>query len=583
MEYSTSRRNPYIIGRPIDEPKLFFGREDVFYFIEDNLIQKSKVILLHGQRRIGKTSVLQQIPRFFEEKEIQEFLFINFDLQDKGSLSLSQVLEDLATEIIEQIVYHLQLIPEDKLTPPTAADLASHLNIFSHEFLSQVFQELGSKNLVFLLDEFDVLERNDTTSAYINLFPYLKVLIEEHERLSIIPVVGRNLEELQKLLDLFKGAPYKEIGLLDQNSAKRLITYPAKNILEYDEDALQAILELSAGHPYFTQVICFAIFGRARELENWQVTRADVNAVVDKAIESAEAGLAWFFDGLSIPERVIVSAVAEAQKIAILNKEQPQEPLTLLQSYGIKTETFEETANQLKENEVLWDDKECKVKVELVRLWLLKRHPLRDEIRELEKLESEQINHLWKVANERQKNGNQQDALADYEVILAINPNHFRTIEALAERYVELGNLKKAVELYTRAYQFNSVRNKEDLLRSLQAYGKDLVERQEFTKAKEQFQRVLEIESDNSLALEKLQEISAAIKLEVLNRKINIDSESSPHFTKNRPIVFPAVLPVIGVVVLIIIAVIGMIIYQWSTPCPKGQQKGEHSQCTNFP
>ncbi|NEO96456.1 MAG: hypothetical protein F6K56_42590, partial [Moorea sp. SIO3G5] len=29
--------NPYIVGRPISEPELFFGRGEEFGFIEDNL------------------------------------------------------------------------------------------------------------------------------------------------------------------------------------------------------------------------------------------------------------------------------------------------------------------------------------------------------------------------------------------------------------------------------------------------------------------------------------------------------------------------------------------------------------------
>ena len=31
--------NPYIVGRPIYEPELFFGRRKLFRFIEDNLIE----------------------------------------------------------------------------------------------------------------------------------------------------------------------------------------------------------------------------------------------------------------------------------------------------------------------------------------------------------------------------------------------------------------------------------------------------------------------------------------------------------------------------------------------------------------
>ena len=53
--------NPYIIGRPITEPDKFFGRENLFKSINDNLDNNQKIILLFGQRRIGKSSVLAQV------------------------------------------------------------------------------------------------------------------------------------------------------------------------------------------------------------------------------------------------------------------------------------------------------------------------------------------------------------------------------------------------------------------------------------------------------------------------------------------------------------------------------------------
>lgn len=53
-----ARRNPYIIGRSIDEPELLFGRESLFRFIKENLSNNQRVILLHGQRRIGKSSCI---------------------------------------------------------------------------------------------------------------------------------------------------------------------------------------------------------------------------------------------------------------------------------------------------------------------------------------------------------------------------------------------------------------------------------------------------------------------------------------------------------------------------------------------
>ena len=55
--------NPYIAGAPVTEASMFFGRQDVFDWIERSLAGKyvDHILVVHGQRRVGKTSVLKQI------------------------------------------------------------------------------------------------------------------------------------------------------------------------------------------------------------------------------------------------------------------------------------------------------------------------------------------------------------------------------------------------------------------------------------------------------------------------------------------------------------------------------------------
>ncbi|NEO96344.1 MAG: ATP-binding protein, partial [Moorea sp. SIO3G5] len=80
--------NPYIIGSLIDKPEKFFGRDSLFRFIEDNLRQRVQLILLHGQRRIGKSSVLVQIPKKVAQ---DQFVFVNFDFEGHINKSLSYI------------------------------------------------------------------------------------------------------------------------------------------------------------------------------------------------------------------------------------------------------------------------------------------------------------------------------------------------------------------------------------------------------------------------------------------------------------------------------------------------------------
>ncbi|NEO66392.1 MAG: ATP-binding protein, partial [Moorea sp. SIO4G2] len=244
--------NPYIIGRPIDDKdlELFWGRRSVFRFIEDKLRNKTKVIIVYGQRRIGKSSLLRHIPKSLE---LENFAFVPFDLESYTHKSLGQVLEELATEIVDSLELDSPDIP---LPDRTALD--TDPSIFHNQFLPQVYQSLGNRNLALLLDEFETLNNPDNTPdnhlIYQHLFPYLKSLVDRQDHLYLILCVEQESKDLPNLLQIFKDAPSQEIGLLDQQTTQELITKPAAGLLTYETAAIQAISHLSAGHPYFTQV-----------------------------------------------------------------------------------------------------------------------------------------------------------------------------------------------------------------------------------------------------------------------------------------------------------------------------------------
>ncbi|PSB18906.1 hypothetical protein C7B76_07765 [filamentous cyanobacterium CCP2] len=519
MTASTAwKGNPYVIGTPIDDTQMFFGRETLLQFIDDNLRQGARVVLLYGQRRIGKSSVLAQIPKFIEQ---DQFYFVSFDLQNQGRRMLGEVLYSLAHAIVEQLEDDNDLLL-NAVSLPSEAELLRDPDQFSYQFLPEIFQQIGNKHLVLLLDEFDVLSNYSSESAIEHFFPYLKSIISIHQKLFIIAAIGRRPEDLQNLISLFKGAPAQEVWLLDEHSARSLITKPSEGLLHFEPEAIQAILDLTSGHPYFTQVVCFSIFGQARSQEQWTVTRADVEQVVDKAIESSRPGLTWFRDSLPIAERVIFSAVAEAQQTTKMHPGHPlQSPLTLLKEYGIvQTATLARAGNRLVEwgflnalNPIAPGNSKFpvyKVKVELVRRWLVEAYPLHKEAWELEKLIPE-AQRLYETASEQYQAGNLQAALHDYEQVLDMNPNYFTAVFEAADAYLECGQFAKAVKFYQRAFKLDALRVQDGLVQSLLDYGRDLIQQGMIDHARAQFTEVLDIEPENPIARKQLEQVEAQI------------------------------------------------------------------------
>ncbi|NEQ80603.1 MAG: tetratricopeptide repeat protein, partial [Moorea sp. SIO2I5] len=567
---STVPRNPYIIGRPIDEndEELFWGRESLFRFIEDNLRNKTKVIIVYGQRRIGKSSLLRYIPKFVD---LDNFAFVPFDLQPYSHKSLGEVLEELATEILDGLELDYPDIPL-----PESIALDTDPSLFYKQFLRQVYQSLGNQNLALLLDEFETLNSPDNNLISQHLFPYLKSLVARQDNLYLILCVEQESKDLPNLLRIFKDAPRQEIGLLDQQTTQELITKPAAGVLTYETAAIEAIYHLSAGHPYFTQVLCFAIFSRARELEQWQITPEDVQSSVDQALENSSAGLAWIRAGLSIPERVVFSAFAERDnpvKNSYTNSS--DQPLILLKNYGvIQTKALTKAVEKLAQRGFLHKPK-GKVTIEFIRRWLIRRYPLQQEILALEKLEEDKTNPIYQQATTDYQQGQITKALGLYEQVLKLNPNHFSAVFALAQGYLELGEFEEAVTYYQRAYKIDPIRNKNGLVQSLINYGSQLIEQQEFITAQDKFNQVLEIKPGNLLAQEKLLEI----KNELDNDELLINNSYSSGMTGEfryqsnyQTLSQGNWLGKLSAGVAII-SLVGVGFYKLSTPCPTGAQK----------
>lgn len=435
MAKLVSRRNPYIIGRPIDDPKLLFGRQDLFHVVKNNLSHDVKVTLLHGQRRIGKSSIIRNIAK---SVELEDFVFIAFNLEDYTRENLGKILADLAQEIIEQLEIDTQ-----KIKPPSIQDLGKEPYIFYSQFLAKVFNELDGKKLVFLLDEFEALSDKYSNSLLENFFIYLHSLIEVEQKLFVVIFAGRQSANIPNLLNSFEDADIHEIDFLDEYSATQLITQPAQGILEYSQEAIKAIIELSAGHPYFIQVICFAIFVRARELDESRIDIEDIDNIVDKAIENAEAGLAWFWDGLNVPEKAVFSAVAESEKIAPVI----ETPFQILEKYGIfQREVIEKALKELVTHKFL-DAEGKKIKIELVRRWLLQRHPLRQEIKELEKLNEEHNDFTHKDKKQSSSEEKKQNSF-NYDTTLDSIPKKYplAVLERQRSFYLQEENYSKALE-----------------------------------------------------------------------------------------------------------------------------------------
>jgi len=93
--------NPYIAGTPLKDTNPFFGRQDILNWVASKLRSNSvNALVLFGQRRIGKTSLLFQIQK---KLPFTEYLAVYIDLQDTSSMSLKDMLAYFADKAVSEI------------------------------------------------------------------------------------------------------------------------------------------------------------------------------------------------------------------------------------------------------------------------------------------------------------------------------------------------------------------------------------------------------------------------------------------------------------------------------------------------
>jgi hypothetical protein len=204
------------------------------------------------------------------------------------------------------------------------------------------------------------------------------------------------------------------LGLLNKSDTANLITEIANGVIEYKPETIEEIWELTGGHPYYTQLLCFSLFQQARNLNQWNVNPQDIEGIIDKYLGKGEAAFVSIIEILSPREKLVLYAVAEAQKIATnSSKSDIFNPLVILEMNHVRlTKKIKEQLTKAAEHLVDLGFLQkmggqnlgqtiipvYKVKIELLRLWLLKRLSLQTEI---EKIinglfpQKSFIEHIW--------------------------------------------------------------------------------------------------------------------------------------------------------------------------------------------
>jgi hypothetical protein len=362
--------NPYVVGTPLEaDSPLFFGREDVVAFIQENLTaQHRNNLVLIGQRRTGKTSLLKQLPVRLGDDYLPVYL-------DGQALGLDPGLPNFFLALATEVAFAL----EDRgfaIDPPEYKDFVDSPAIFfERNFLPRVRQAIGDRHAIIMFDEFEELEAAvERGSLDASIFGFLRHLIQHAEKLSVIFCGTHRLEELASDYwnVLFNISLYRHIAFLAKAEALHLIQEPVAGYdMWYDDLALDKIWQVTAGHPYFLQLLCHSLVNRHNKTERNYVTVADVNGALDEILASGEAHFVFLWATAEPTARLVMAALS--RMMPLTGRATLVKVADYLAERGVSLErqAISDALHQLALRDVLFADSEVDPTVGQVYRWRL--------------------------------------------------------------------------------------------------------------------------------------------------------------------------------------------------------------------
>ncbi len=256
--------NPY--GPTIAAGARFYGREVESQRISALLHDQSQntTTLLWGQKRIGKTSFVLRL----EEQSRGDFLPIYVDVQGLRDGSTTQFLHQLMMAISRALKDNTQDAGE-KTNAPALNRLRKDPLSYFDMFMAQVQEEARSNPLVVILDEFQCLcslqEEGVSREA---IFSRLRSQAQHGYNIHFILSGGGLLNQLTGQCDiasLFNIAHYEKLGCLEAKAARRLIRDGLTRVGNITENAVELLLDFTAGHPFYLQLLCSMLYDQAQE------------------------------------------------------------------------------------------------------------------------------------------------------------------------------------------------------------------------------------------------------------------------------------------------------------------------------
>ncbi len=379
--------NPFITSSWV-RGEDFFGREDILERTREFLQDPDKTILLvYGQRRMGKTSLLKRIQ--VDDRVRQLACPVYYNLQDKPFSPLPLLLAEITRQIIIDLDLKMTVKEED-----------FNASSFEKEFLPPLIPSLQeNKYLLLVFDEADVMETvqdtlenspdrlaepGENTPAYRHFIPFLENLAQEIQRqkypVKLILAVGRDFKPYREnqfdAIAKLDSSSQLELAVLSKEETENLLNRLTASSIPFEPGAVDEIYALTSGHPYFTQCLAKASFEAAEQGNKNRVTPGIVRQQFIPTLKKYTGNIYSVWDSFSPKDQIVLYLMAvgkeERQPVTLETLQQKASVLNVLPALENLPQTLErlKTIGIIEEHRQGDKETQYDFQVEFLRKWV---------------------------------------------------------------------------------------------------------------------------------------------------------------------------------------------------------------------
>lgn len=270
-------------------PKYLAGRDELLKNAEKSIIALVKgypqqSVVYYGLRGVGKTVLLNAIE---EKADLLDILYVHIEVAEKRSflqqissyskqlihkMSTSEKAKAFAQKAMAILqAFSITYNPNDQTFSAGLSEMPAYITTgLLADDLTDLFVQMGKTalragvSICFFIDEIQYMKDNEM-EALINAIHRVSQL-----RLPIM-IYGAGLPKVLQIFGsvktyserLFKFVPVAELA---DEDARAAIIKPAEELdVSYTQEAIDAIVSVTKGYPYFIQEYCNTIWDRTEE------------------------------------------------------------------------------------------------------------------------------------------------------------------------------------------------------------------------------------------------------------------------------------------------------------------------------